>query len=150
MEPTEPERALLSRRYIVPFHQEISERIEVGCGFLFEGHSTIAARGVEEHQIDIMNFQRSPEDGRRHRFSPEVSVTVNISEYATVYGSICGTHSADSMVRVGRRAPALLQETNQRLYLDEEGVLDLSKLNALRVAFAESLSATLRKAHGLA
>lgn len=165
MEPGGSDRTRLSDRYLVPFHQEIGDRIKAGCDFLFEGHSTITARGVGDDQIDIMNLQRSRDGGGLVRFSaeiyieiyaeelrkrlPEVRVTVNSSEFDAVYGSICGTHSVDSMVRVGRRAPALLQETNQRLYLDEDGFPNLVRLNTLRVAFAQSLSVMCRKAHGV-
>lgn len=163
-EPDESARISLSDRYIAPFHREIGDRIAAGGRFLFEGHSTITARGVGDDQIDIMNYQRSAEDGRRVRFSPdiyigiyaeelqkrlpEVSVTVNSSEYDDVYGSICAEHSVDSMVPAIGRAPAILQETNQRLYLDEDGVPDLVRLNILRVAFAESLSVMYQKALG--
>jgi hypothetical protein len=163
-EPDGSARRSLSDRYIVPFHREIGDSIAAGASFLFEGHSTITARGVGDDQIDIMNYQRSLEDGRRVRFSPdiyveiyaeelqkrlpEVYVTVNSSEYDGVYGSICAEHSVDSMVPVGGRAPAILQETNQRLYLDEDGIPDLVSLHILRVAFAESLSVMYHKARG--
>lgn len=163
-DPDGSARRSLSDRYIVPFHREIGDRIAAGGRFLFEGHSTITARGVGDDQIDVMNYQRSPQDGRRVRFSPdiyvgiyaeelqkrlpEVYVTVNSSEYDGVYGSICAEHSVDSMVPAGGRAPAILQETNQRLYLDEDGVPDLVRLHILRVAFAESLSVMYHKALG--
>jgi hypothetical protein len=164
-EPARSDRACLSDRYLVPFHRDIGDKIASGCCFLFEGHSTITARGVGDDQIDVMNYQRSRDGGDIVRFSPDiyveiyaeelqkrlagVRVTVNSSEYGGVYGSICADHSVDSMVGVGRRAPAILQETNQRLYLDEDGVPDLVRLNALRVAFAESLCSMYRKAHGV-
>lgn len=163
-EPVRSDRGRLSDRYLAPFHQEIGDRIATGCCFLFEGHSTITARGVRDDQIDVMNYQRSRDGGGIVRFSPDiyigiyaeelqkrlpgVRVTVNSSEYGGVYGSICADHSVDSIFGVGRRAPAILQETNQRLYLDEDGVPDLVRLNGLRIAFAESLSVMYRKAHG--
>jgi hypothetical protein len=43
------------------------------------------------------------------------------------------------MERTGRRVPAILQETNQNLYINQNGGIDIVALEKLRRSFAEAL-----------
>lgn len=158
-EPALELRRALAAKYLLPFHRAVSKQIAAGGSFLLDGHSTVTARGVAENGIDIMNFQHSPLDDGPRRFSPacfaeayaaelrrrlpEALVTVNASEYFRVYGHVAAAHSSDSRVRVGRRVPALVQETNERLYKNPDHTPDLLALDRLRRAFALSLAAAL-------
>lgn len=158
-EPGRELRRALAARYLRPFHRALGDAIAAGGEFLLDGHSTVPARGVAENGIDIMNFQHSPLEDGPLRFSPaafaeayadelrrrlpEARVTVNASEYFHVYGHVAAAHSADSFVRVGRRVPALVQETSERLYTNAEHAPDLRAIDRLRRAFARSLDAAL-------
>jgi hypothetical protein len=161
LEPSEPQRRKLAQKYLLAFHRLIEENIAAGAEFLLDGHSTVTARGVADNQVDLMNFQNSPLEGEPHRFSPDVyietyaaelakrlpdvKVTVNGSEYLHVYGHICAAHSVNDMRPVGHRVPALIQETNERLYKNTDRTPNVEALNRLRRAFAESIQATVRK-----
>jgi hypothetical protein len=67
-------------------------------------------------------------------------VTVNESRYAEVYGHICGKHSVNNIRREGNRVPAILQETNQQLYINADGTPNMEAIETLRRAFAGALS----------
>ena len=156
-EPDPALRERMARKYLGPFHAAIEAEIAGGREFLFDGHSTITARGVAADQIELMSFQHSKLDaGPVHycpdvyietyaaelrRRLPEVKVTVNESEYWNVYGHVCAAHSVNAMGRVGNRCPALLQETNDSLYRNADGSPNIPALNRLRRAFAEALAA---------
>lgn len=160
-EPSLPRRQALADRYLAPFHQSITDAIAAGATFLLDGHSTVTARGVADNQIDLMNFQHSPRDAgpvqycpdaivetyaeELRRRLPEVKVTVNASEYSAVYGHVCAAHSVNAMTPVGARVPALIQETNERLYRNVDRTLDITALNRLRRACAEALAEALRR-----
>jgi len=162
-EPNDKLRATLSDKYPAAFHKVIEDAIAVGADFLFDGHSTVTARGVEDNQIDLMNFQHSPFDERPKYYSPivyietyaaelrkrlpNVKVTVNSSEYYTVYGHVCAEHSVNAMGRVGRGVPAFIQETNERLYKNQDRTPNIEAINRLRRAFAESIGAMYRTIH---
>ncbi|MDD2516767.1 MAG: N-formylglutamate amidohydrolase [Synergistales bacterium] len=153
-------REEMSRKYLRSFHARIGERISEGAVFLFDGHSSLTARGVEDNQIEIMNYQNSYMDEEPLRFSPpefieiyadqlrrrlpEVKVTVNESEYYTVYGHVCAAHSVNSRSRVGARVPAIIQETNEHLYKRSDRTPDVLAIDRLRRAFAGSLAEMLR------
>ncbi|MBN1548161.1 MAG: hypothetical protein JW902_16025 [Syntrophaceae bacterium] len=159
-EPSVEVRRQLAARYLTAFHQSIEDNIIAGAAFLFDGHSTVTARGVADNQIDLMNFQHSHlDDGplyycpdiyvetyaaQLRKRLPDVKVTVNASEYYTVYGHVCAAHSVNAVTRVGARVPALIQETNERLYKNADKTPDVSAINRLRRAFADSLAQTLR------
>lgn len=161
-EPDETLRKFMSGKYLHPFHQAISEEIGRGKLFLLDGHSTVSARGMSDNQIDLMNFQVTELDGKPRYFCPdmiveiyaealrkrlpEVKVTVNGSEYYTTYGHICAEHSVNSLEREGNRVPALLQETNEKLYRNADRTPNIEALNRLRRAFAESLAEMRQKA----
>jgi hypothetical protein len=114
---------------------------------------------VTDHQIDLMNFQHSKLDKEPVYYSPdsyietyaaelrkrlpEVNVTVNASEYYTVYGHVCSAHSIPAMTRIGDRVPAILQETNERLYKHPDKTPDVDAINRLRRAFAQALAVTV-------
>ena len=159
-EPGVEVRRQLAERYLAAFHQSIEDNIVAGSNFLFDGHSTVTARRVADNQIDLMNFQHSAlDDGPLYycpdmyvetyaaelrKRLPDVNVTVNASEYYTVYGHVCAAHSVKAFSRVGSRVPALIQETNERLYKNPDRTPDVQAINRLRRAFADALSETLR------
>lgn len=159
-EPGAAVRTELAAKYLKPFHQSIEDGIAAGATFLFDGHSTVTARGIADNQIDLMNFQHSRLDNASVHYSPDlyvetyaaelrerlpgVKITVNSSEYYAVYGHVCAAHSVNAMQRIGSLVPALSQETNDRLYRKADGTPDIAALNRLRRAFAESLAEMLR------
>jgi N-formylglutamate amidohydrolase len=161
-EPLENLRKFMSGKYLQIFHRAISEEIACGTTLLLDGHSTVSARGISDNQIDLMNFQVTELEGKRRYFCPdkvvemyaealqkrlpEVKVTVNASEYYTTYGHICAEHSVNSFRREGKRVPAFLQETNERLYRNADRTPNIEALNRLRRAFAESLAEMCPKA----
>jgi len=163
-EPDQALRKRLAEKYLDPFHRDIEQSIAEGAAFLLDGHSTVPARGVGENQIDLMNFQDSPLDEAPKVYSPpiyvetyarelakrlpEVNVTVNASEYYTVYGHVCAAHSVNALERAGNRVPAILQETCERLYRNSDQTLNVKAINRLRRAFAESIAETLHLVRG--
>jgi predicted double-glycine peptidase len=159
-EPSASMRAAWSEKYLKAFHRSIEENISAGAGLLFDGHSTVTARGVADNQIDLMNFQKTDRDEKplyycpdvivetyaaelRKRL-PDVLVTVNCSEYVTVHGHVCAAHSVNAIKRVGSRAPAFIQETNERLFKNKDGTPNVGQINRLRRTFAESLTQTIQ------
>ncbi|MBN1938668.1 MAG: N-formylglutamate amidohydrolase [Candidatus Aminicenantes bacterium] len=158
-EPTVESRKAMAEKYLDPFHQAVGDAVAAGANFILEGHATVTARGMSENQIDLMNMQTEQGGGQVRRFCPDeaiqayaeelgkrlpdIRITVNASDYLDVYGHISAEHSIDAAGRVGRRAPAILQETNLALYLRPDGRPDIGKLNRLRRAFAESLGVIL-------
>lgn len=159
-EPSPSMRAAWSQKYLKPFHLEIEQKISAGASLLFDGHSTVPARGIADNQIDLMNFQHTDGDdkplyycpdlivetyaGELRKRLPDVLVTVNGSEYYRVHGHVCAAHSVNAMKRVGARAPAFIQETCEGLFKNRDGTPDVAKINRLRRVFAESLSQTLQ------
>jgi N-formylglutamate amidohydrolase len=162
-EPSQELRRRLSRKYLQAFHQSLRREIARGRVFMLDGHSTVTAKGVVDNQIELMNFQLS-KDGERQYFCPDafiesyaeelskrlpdIKVTVNESKYMNVYGHICGAHSVNGPTRVGNRAPAILQETHQRLYTNEDRTPNVEALERLRRAFAESLYEMIKRVGG--
>lgn len=159
-EPSVSMRTAWSDKYLKPFHRGIEETISAGAGLIFDGHSTVTARGVADHQIDLMNYQHTERDEKPlvycpdiivetyaaelRRRLPDVLVTVNASEYFKVHGHVCAAHSVNAIKRVGTRAPAFIQETNERLFRNDDGTPDIARINRLRRAFAEALAQTLQ------
>jgi hypothetical protein len=164
-EPDDELRKVLAKKYLTTFHKTIEDCIESGVEFLLDGHSTVTARGVTDNQIDLMNFQHSYLDEKPRYYSPnvyveayatelrrrlpEVKVTVNSSEYYTVYGHVCAGHSVNAMGRVGRRVPAIIQETNERLYKNQDRTPNVEAINRFRRVFAESIHAAYCKVRGV-
>jgi len=164
-EPDDELRKVLAKKYLTAFHKAIEDCIESGVKFLLDGHSTVTARGVADNQIDLMNFQHSSLDKRPRYYSPdvyieayatelqkrlpEVKVTVNSSEYYTVYGHVCAEHSVNAMGRVGKRVPAIIQETNELLYKNPDRTPNVEAINRLRRGFAESIHAAYCKIRGM-
>jgi len=161
----EPDRELrlrLSDKYLRSFHRSIGDHIAAGAEFLLDGHSTVSARGMRDDQIDIMNFQHSALDDGPVLFSPpayaeayaeelrrrlpDIRITVNASDYHGVYGHVAAAHSVNAAGRVGARVPAIIQETNERLYKNPDRTPNVEAINRLRKAFALSLAAAWRKA----
>jgi hypothetical protein len=155
LEPDQKLRRSLSRKYLQRFHRDISAEISRGKTFLLDAHSTLTAKGVGDNQIELMNRQVSGPDGDPTYFCPDVyietyaselekllpwtKVTVNESGYDRVYGHVCGQHSVKAMNRVGNKVPAILQETNQKLYLNPDRTPNIEALERLRRAFAQAL-----------
>ncbi|MCK9230186.1 MAG: N-formylglutamate amidohydrolase [Syntrophales bacterium] len=162
-EPSPSMRAAWSEKYLKPFHRSIEQTISAGAELLFDGHSTVPARGIVENQVDIMNFQHTDDDEKPLHYCPDgivetyaaelrtrlpdVLVTVNGSEYYRVHGHVCAAHSVNAAKRVGARAPAFIQETCEGLFKNRDGTPDVAKINRLRRIFAESLVQTLRSIH---
>lgn len=159
-EPSRQVRKAMAAKYLARFHKKISGEIAAGATFLFDGHSTVTARGVAANQIDLMNFQHSPRDEEPLRYCPDIfietyaaelrrqlpdiKITVNASEYYKVYGHVCAAHAVNAMTRIGQRVPALLQETNQQLYMNADNTPNAAAINRLRRAFGEALTHVLR------
>ncbi len=159
-EPSASMRGAWSEKYLKPFHRNIEENIAAGAGLLFDGHSTITARGMVDNQIDLMNFQHTDRDEKPliygpdiivetyaaelRKHLPDVLITVNGSDFVHVHGHVCAAHSVNAMKRIGARAPAFIQETNERLFRNADGTPNVGQINRLRRAFAESLNQTLQ------
>ena len=110
-----------------------------------------------------MNVQRSVQDREPAYFCPDVhtetyanelqkrlpgvKVTINESEYKNIYGHVCGEYSTRMRTKVRDKAPAILQETNQRLYMNEDRTPNIGALDTLRRTMAEALFETGRKVH---
>lgn len=159
-EPSLSMRTVWAEKYIKPFHRSIEENISAGAGLIIDGHSTITARGVADNQIDLMNFQHSPRDEKPVYYCPDIiietyadelqkrlpeaHVTVNASEFVKVHGHICAAHSVNSLKGTGSRAPAFIQETNEHLFKNDDGTVNVLRINRLRLAFASAVSQTLQ------
>jgi hypothetical protein len=155
LEPGRKLRESLSRKYLRKFHQEIKAQIGNGVIFMLDAHSTLTGKGMVDNQIELMNFQVNREDGKITYFCPDIfietyaselikllpgiEVTMNQSRYDKVYGHICAEHSINAMTRVGYRVPGILQETNQKLYMNADQTPNYKALETLRRAFAEAL-----------
>ncbi len=154
-EPDSGLRAALSKRYLQKFHKGIKEHIAQGALFMLDSHSTISAKGMVDNQIELMNYQVNARTGRKTFFCPDIfieayaaalmkllpgiRVTVNESRYDQVYGHVCAEHSINSAAPARNRVPAILQETNQKLYMNADGTPDYIALETLRRAFASAL-----------
>lgn len=164
-EPSEALRRLLAHKYLVTFHRQIEAAIKGGAEFLLDGHATVVARGVAANQIDLMDFQHTAlDDGPRHYSPrtfvetyaeelqlrlPDVRITVNESEYYRVYGHVCAEHSVNAFGRIGKRVPAIVQETCQRLYLNDDQTPNVMAIDKLRRAFANAIRAAVRRVRNL-
>lgn len=154
-------RRKMALKYLHSFHSAIKSHILAGAAFMLDGHSTVSARGMADHQVELMNYQHSAFDEQALIFCPqelveeyaaelrknlpEILVTVNASTYHQVYGHICSAHAVNSRRREGNRVPAILQETNERLYLNPDRSPNVQALNRLRRAFAVSLRTAWRR-----
>jgi N-formylglutamate amidohydrolase len=161
LEPDEKLRMKLSRKYLRTFHQRIQSQIEKGIMFMLDAHSTLTARGMTDNQVELMNFQVNSEEKGLTYFCPDIlieiyanalikllpgiKVTVNQSRYDKVYGHICAEHSTNTITRVRNRVPSILQETNQKLYVNADRTPDYKALETLRRAFAEALYQVRKK-----
>ncbi|MBN2384598.1 N-formylglutamate amidohydrolase [bacterium] len=164
-EPGWEQRKHLSDKYLLSFHSTIETAIISGAEFILDGHSTVTARGVSENQIELMNFQQVNSEKEPDYFCPDVFVTiyaeelrkrlpeikvsVNESEYYRVYGHICAQHSVNAFSRVGKRVPALIQETNESLYKNADRTVNVMALNRLRHAFAHAIYSTMNRVRNL-
>jgi hypothetical protein len=160
LEPSTGQRNLLLQKYHYGFHRAISCCKK--C-FILDGHSTVSGlRDAGGSQVvddiilsDWQNSSLDPPEGTRtapegylESYAEELErrlsgfhlrVTKNTT-YCATYGHIMATHGWDGRGRRGQRAPLLLQETNEALYM-KNGVPDFLMIEELRRLFAESLSA---------
>jgi len=63
-----------SEKYLKPFHRSIEENIAAGAALLFDGHSTVTARGVADNQIDLMNFEQLESQEKPLHYSPDIII----------------------------------------------------------------------------
>lgn len=161
LEPDNESRSFLSKKYLRSFHRKISQNIaRTNKFFMLDGHSTVTSHGVKGNQIELMNYQISVEDNSKTCFCPDefieiyadelvkrlphINITVNQSRYDYVYGHVCGLHSINSYEASANRVPAILQETNQKLYMNTDGTPDIKAIDTLRRTFAEALGVMIR------
>jgi N-formylglutamate amidohydrolase len=158
-------RKRLAAKYLSPFHQGIGDTIvKDKINFMLDGHSTVTSHGVSDNQIELMNYQISTADKTKTVFSPDIfiktyaeeltkrlpeaKISINESEFDYVYGHVCGKHSVNSMNRQENRVPAILQETNHRLYMNNNKTPDIEAIENLRRAFADSLASMIKRVNG--
>lgn len=155
-------RALV-RRYHHAYHRRLAT---AGKDFILDAHSTLpglsdAAGVVVRDDIILSDRQETPLDppgGTRTapggwmelyaealaRQLPGVAVACNTT-YCATYGHVMAAHGWDGKGPRGRRAPLLLQETSENLYMNG-GVLDVQRAEELRRTFASALAAMIEKA----
>jgi len=79
-EPDETMRDALSRKYLVPFHNEISRIIAHGKRLLLDAHSTVTAHGVADNQIELMNYQITGSNSKPQYFCPDIVIETYADE----------------------------------------------------------------------
>jgi hypothetical protein len=162
-EPSPALRQRLVQRYHLGYHRRLQRTPKL---FILDGHTTMDGDpdgddGVVQEDIILDDRQHSeldPPGGMRSapegyldtyanelvkRLPHNIHVHRN-NRYLSVYGHVMAAHGWDGSGERRGRAPLLLQETNERLYL-RSGYPDLAALNELRRIFAESLSAMLER-----
>lgn len=160
-EPDTKLRVDLSKKYLRPFNREISAYIRDGSVFMLDGHATVSTKGMADNQIELMSYQVDVRTGRKTWFCPDIiietyaqaltallpgiKITVNESRYDRVYGHVCAAHSLNAMTRKGGRVPALLQETNMKLYMNADMTCDYKAMETLRRAYAGALLRVRKK-----
>lgn len=153
-EPSEDMRKHLANKYLLKFHQTITKELRNKI-FMLDAHATVTGKGVGEKQIELMNYQISPQNGEKVQFCPDsiietyahelikrlpgIKISINESKYPYIYGHVCGAHSINAMRGKGNRVPAILQETNQDLYMNTNGTPHIEAIETLRRVFAEAL-----------
>lgn len=61
-----------------------------------------------------------------------------------MHGHICAAQPVNAVKRVGARAPAFIQETNENLYKNSDGTPNVGQNRPAGRAFTESLAQTLQ------
>ena len=160
--PSADLRARLLRRYHVAYHRALAAREKL---FILDGHSTVTGHRDAEgsavaDDIILSDWQQTPFDppggirtappGYLDTYAEEldrrlagrgIKVAKNTT-YCSTYGHVMAAHGWDGAAPQGTRAPLLLQETNEALYINS-GTLDTAALEFLRRVFAESLAAMM-------
>ncbi len=155
------------RRELLRYHRAFHTRIACATKlFILDGHSTMDGDPDEDGSLvsediildDTQQSEFDPPGGIRtapagyldtyaeeltRRLPREIQVTRN-SRYLNVYGHVMAQHGWDGSGPRGHRAPLILQETNERLYM-QGGWPNVDALDGLRRIFAAALEATLEK-----
>lgn len=163
LEPSLEQRHLMLKRHL-EFHRVIASHEKA---FILDGHSTIighqdAAGNQVSDDIILSDWQESvldPPGGTRtaplgyldtyaeeleRRLSGfKLRITKNTT-YSATYGHIMATHGWDGQSERAHRAPLLLQETNEALFV-KNGMPDVRLIEELRRIFSEALHAMLWK-----
>jgi hypothetical protein len=163
LEPSFEQRQLIMKHHL-NFHRSIASREKI---FILDGHSTVTghqdAAGIEAvDDIIVSDWQKSkldPPDGIRtappgyletyveeleRRLSGlNIRITQNTT-YSATYGHIMATHGWNGKSEKEHRAPLLLQETNEALYI-KNGVPDVKAIEELRRVFSETIKVMLEK-----
>jgi hypothetical protein len=163
LEPSVEQRQLMLKHHL-NFHHAIAGYEKI---FILDGHSTVTghqdAAGIEAvDDIIISDWQKSkldPPDGIRtaptgyletygeeleRRLSGfNIRITQNTT-YSATYGHVMATHGWDGKFENKHRAPLLLQETNEALYI-KNGIPDVKAIEELRRIFSEAIKAMLEK-----
>lgn len=164
-EPGDASRKCLVDSYHKDYHTRI-EKIK-NKSLILDGHSTFlghidAPGSFVTEDIIVSNWQNSKSDSADGFYTspqiyldiyvenlqkrlPALNIAVN-AKYSSTYGHVMALHGWDGlMVRRGR-TPLLLQETSENLYMNN-GVPLYKEIEYLRRAFADALSATIKKIH---
>ncbi len=160
--PSFTQRQALLKKYHAVYHRAIANRKK---NFILDGHSTVtghtdAAGNSVTDDIILGDRQASPLDppggiltapeGYLETYAEElerrlaglhIQVARNTT-YVATYGHVMAAHGWDGETTRGRRAPLLLQETNEDLYI-KNGRPDWLMIEELRRIFAESLASAL-------
>ena len=158
MSPPLDMRRQLVRKYHQNYHQYIKNRKKV---LILDGHSTVTgnqdAAGnkvaadiiVSDRQateLDLPGGIRTAPDGYldcyadelERRLGGNVKIEKNTT-YQSTYGHIMAIHGWNGETNRGNRAPLILQETNEELYVTN-GRPDWFAIENLRRVFAEALA----------
>ena len=162
--PSVKQRKALLRKYHYTYHSEIARTQKQ---FVLDGHSTVTGhQDVEGNAVSddiiLSDWQTSPldppegirtappgyletyaEELERRSASLHLRVARNTT-YQSTYGHVMAAHGWDGKRRRGKKAPLLLQETNEDLYI-KSGFIDIKRVEELRRIFAEALSAMLNR-----
>ncbi|MEZ4599156.1 MAG: N-formylglutamate amidohydrolase [Syntrophotaleaceae bacterium] len=163
-EPSESHRRFLLSKYHFGYHQSLAAQKKI---FVFDGHSTVtghtdASGDPVDADIIVSDFQASafdppggirtaPEgfletycDELEKRFHGTGIRIARNTTYTSTYGHVMAAHGWDGQGPRGRKAPLLLQETNEHLYI-RNGIPDIYHLEEIRRIFAQSLVVMLTR-----
>lgn len=152
----------LIKKYHLGYHNNLMNIEKV---FILDGHSTITGLTDDvgnkvQDDIIIYDFQNSkldPPTGVKSapegflesyaealtKSLPNLRIALNTT-YTSTYGHILATHGWDGKSKKSHRAPLILQETNENLYINNY-ILDIKAVEELRRTFADSIVCMLNK-----
>jgi len=159
-QPSYITRKMMIHKYHMPYHLQIAKTEKI---FILDGHSmNDAAIDIQANKkvydIDISNFQQSKYHSPEGFYSapqkyldiyanelqkrlPNLTIGINAT-YCNTYGHIMAEHGTTLIHKDNKKAPLLLQETNEKIYLNN-GKPDMVAINSLRHIFAEAIKVTL-------